>query len=336
MNKYFSWEINMFKVTWSLGFLLFILFNVQILFAENETIEKTFPVKAGGNLTIDSDFGSIEVESSAQNQVEVKVVQEFRGWSRDEVNEFLKDFKVEFDHTGNDVQIVAKYRRSRKKDLWEDLKIKFIVNVPKKFNVDLNTAGGSISVANIEGNVKAHTAGGSLSFGHIIGPVEGHTSGGSINLQSCTGDAYIRTSGGSITMGEVDGEVDARTSGGSVTVRKGKGEVNVSTSGGSISVDEVMGAVDANTSGGSVTAYISEQPQKDCRLKTSGGTVTVYLDRDIGVYLDAKTSSGRVDCEFDILIKGQADKNWLRGEINGGGPDLYLRTSGGNIYIEKK
>ena len=326
----------MTKVTWSIVFVLFVVFSGQILMAKTKTIEKSFPVKSGGQLTIDSDFGSIEVESSGSNEVEVKVVQEFRGLDQDEVEEFLNDFKVDFEQTGDDVKIIAKYRRSRKKDLWDDVRIKFLVHIPKKFDVDLNTSGGSISVANLEGDVKAHTAGGSLSFGHITGPVTGKTSGGSVSLQSSTQDAYIQTSGGSITVGDIGGELDAKTSGGSITVRKAKGEVNVSSSGGSISVDEVMGAIDASTSGGSVTAYLSKQPRKDCRLKTSGGTVTVFIDKDIGLYLDAKSSSGRVDCDFDILMKGPTEKNWLRGELNGGGPDLYLRTSGGNIYIEGK
>jgi DUF4097 and DUF4098 domain-containing protein YvlB len=326
----------MSKLTCSAILILLIVLSSQILLAKTKTIEKSFPVKSGGQLSIDSDFGSIKVESSGTNEVEVKVVQEFRGLDQDEIDEFLKDFKVDFEHTGNNVQIIAKYRRSRRGNMWDKVRIKFKVNIPKKFDVDLNTSGGSISVANLEGDVKTHTSGGSLSFGHIAGPVTGKTSGGSISLQSSTQDAYIQTSGGSITIGEIGGDLDAKTSGGSITVRKAEGEVNVSTSGGSISVDEVRGVIDASTSGGSVTAHISRQPRKDCRLKTSGGTVTVYMDKDIGVYLDAKSSSGRVDCDFDILMKGSTEKHWLRGEINEGGPDLYLRTSGGNIYIEEK
>jgi DUF4097 and DUF4098 domain-containing protein YvlB len=313
-----------------------ILLNIETATADTKTIEKSFPVSEGGNLLIDSDIGSIEVESAGQKQVDVKVVQEFRGWDSDEIDDFLEDFKVEFELINNEVQVTAKNRRSGRRGYWEKLRIKFVIKVPEKFNVDLKTSGGSISVSSLEGTVEAHTSGGSLSFGDIVGPVNGHTSGGSINLKSSKGDAYIRTSGGSITIGEVDGEVDAKTSGGSITVRKAMGAVNVSTSGGSITVNEVMGTIDAGTSGGSVTAYISEQPKKNCRLKTSGGTVTVYMAKDIGVYLDAKSSSGRVDCDFDIHAKGKIEKNRLRGEINGGGPDLYLRTSGGNIYIEKK
>ena len=285
---------------------------------------------------LDSDIGSIQLETSGKNMVEVQVIQEFRGWSRDKIDEFLEDFTVEFNQSGNEIEIIGKLRREWKSGWWDHLKVEFIIKVPVQFNVDLNTSGGSISVEDLEGEAEAHTSGGSLSFGNITGKVSGHTSGGSIQLEGSRGDAYLRTSGGSISIGEVEGDVDAKTSGGSVSIRKAAGEVNASTSGGSVTVEEVKGAIDASTSGGSVTAYISEQPQKDCRLKTSGGTVTVYMDENIAVDLDAKSSSGRVDCDFKILIQGRQDEKWLRGEINGGGPELYLRTSGGNIYIEKR
>jgi DUF4097 and DUF4098 domain-containing protein YvlB len=308
----------------------------NLLPAATETIEKSFQVKPGGNLYLDSDIGSIRVETSGKTLVEVQVIQEFRGWDRDKIDEFLEDFTVEFKQSDNDIEIIGKLRREWKTGWWDDLKVEYIIKVPVQFNVDLNTSGGSISVEDLEGEAEAHTSGGSLSFGNITGKVSGHTSGGSIRLEGSRGDAYLRTSGGSISIGEVEGDVDAKTSGGSVSIRKAAGEVNASTSGGSVTVEEVMGAVDASTSGGSVTAYISKQPQKDCRLKTSGGTVTVYMDEDIAVDLDAKSSSGRVECDFKILIQGRQDEKWLRGEINGGGPELYLRTSGGNIYIEKK
>ena len=97
-----------------------------------------------------------------------------------------------------------------------------------------------------------------------------------------------------------------------------------------------MEPLDAHTAGGSVTAYITKQPKSDCRLKTSGGTITIYLPETVALSIDAKTSGGKVECDFDVKVRGSQEKNRLRGEINGGGPELYLRTSGSNIYIREK
>ena len=101
-------------------------------------------------------------------------------------------------------------------------------------------------------------------------------------------------------------------------------------------MNEVMGKIRADTSGGSVKAYISQQPKGDCQLKTSGGSITVYLAEDVAVNVDAGTSGGSIHTDFPVTIQGKISKRELKAQINGGGPELYLHTSGGSIYIKKK
>ena len=283
-------------------------------------IERSFNVGPGGQLTLESDIGSIEVRSHSRNTVDIDVVIESRRGGGRRVDDFMEEFDIDFRHDGNDVTVIAEYQRDRW-NFWDSIgkyiRVRFYVNVPKKYNVDLKTSGGGISVDDLEGKVYSKTSGGSLEFGRIKGPVKGKTSGGSIRLTSCEGKADVNTSGGSITIGSVSGDVYAHTSGGS------------------IHVEEVMGMIDATTSGGSVTASITRQPDYDCRLTTSGGGITVHLAKDIKVNLNASTSGGRVRTDFPVTIRGEISKRSLRAKINGGGPELYLRTSGGSIYIRE-
>lgn len=302
---------------------------------EMTKIERSFTVKAGGTLMLESDIGSIKVQSVTDEKVRVELRQEFRGWDDDDIKDFMEDFQIDFEQTGDDVTVTAHLER-RWKDLWEHVKVEFYIEVPSKYNVDLNTSGGSISVEDLEGEIRAETSGGSLNFGSILGPVHGKTSGGSISLHKSDGDVYVKTSGGSISMGDVNGNVEAHTSGGSISMERVKGSVEAETSGGSVHIDEVDGPLNASTSGGSMTAYITKQPDSDCSMKTSGGSITVYLPPDISVDVDAKTSWGKVESDFEVLVSGSQKKNQLRGEIQDGGPELYLRTSGGNIYILEK
>ena len=122
---------------------------------------------------------------------------------------------------------------------------------------------------------------------------------------------------------------------GSITIDRSGGSVVAKTSGGSVTVNEVLGSIEASSSGGSVKARISSQPLADCRLTTSGGRVEVSLAGPIAVDLDAKTSGGRVHLEMPVTIQGDVSKTRVRGSINGGGPQLYLRTSGGSIYVKE-
>ncbi len=301
-----------------------------------KAIEKTFRVKPGGRLVVDSDMGSIEVRGGNSNQVEVRVIKRAGGWDSDQAEEALQKFQVDFSQHGDEVVVEGRFKDSWFKRYSGKLKIRFLISVPETFNVDLQTAGGSISVDDLNGEVRAKTSGGSLNFGSINGPVWGKTAGGSIRLKGSSGSVEVKTAGGSIDIGEVEGNVLAKTAGGSISIKQAKGNVIAATAGGSIDVEEVMGTIEASTSGGSVEARITRQPRGDCSLKTSGGGVTVYLARDIAVDLDARSNWGKVHCDFDIEASSNSQrKSVLRGKINGGGPKLFLRSSAGAVRIKE-
>lgn len=294
--------------------------SVAISGVEKE-INREFQVSPGGMLSLESDIGSIKVVSGSGSVITVSVRMEARTSSEEKAEQLFDDFIIEFEQDGNNLNILAEYdgRRSLRSFFGSrrnHLKIEFIITVPSQYNVYLKTSGGSIHVGNLEGHVTAKSSGGSLVFDNIEGEVDGKTSGGNIELTSCTGSAEVKTSGGSILIGRVDGDVVAKTSGGN------------------IKVEEVLGTIDARTSGGSVMARISRQPQNDCRLTTSGGNVTVYLAEDVNLNINAKTSGGRVKTTFPMKVSGSITKRSIDVSLNDGGPELYLRTSGGSIYLK--
>lgn len=141
----------------------------------------------------------------------------------------------------------------------------------------------------------------------------------------------VDTSGGSIGVEDLIGNVDVRTSGGSIKVGSVKGRVKLHTSGGSIQTEEIYGPLNAHTSGGSIRATFAEQLTEDATLDTSGGSIVAYLVPEAKVDLDASTSGGRVKTDFDV--NGRIKKQSIRGEINGGGPELQLHTSGGSVTV---
>jgi len=301
----------------------------------DDNIDRTFEVSPGGQLRVDSDLGSIEVRTAAANRVDVRIVRSANTRDAARAAELLKDVDIQMDQSGNTVTVRAKVPNSGWWNRNRNVRLEFQITVPTQFNVDLSTSGGRITVTDLEGKASSRTSGGGLHFGHIRGPVFGRTSGGGIELLSCTGQADVETSGGGIEIGDVDGDVLASTSGGPIKIERARGRVKAETSGGGIHVEEVHGSLDASTSGGGITATISEQPQGDCHLETSGGSVDVRLADNIGVELDARTSGGRVRTDFPINNPAEVEKDKLRMPLNGGGPMLVLRTSGGGIEVSR-
>lgn len=288
----------------------------------DKEITKSFEVGPGGTLELDTDRGSIEVSTHRQARVDVRLHLDTRTGDRSDAQRMLDEFEVDFRATGHDVSIEANYDDDRRGLFGlfgsSELRVRWEIVVPETYHLDLRTAGGSIDVRDLNGDVEARTSGGSLAFGHVRGTINGRTSGGTISIE------------------ETGGTVDVSTSGGSIRIDRALGDVRARTSGGSIKVDEVFGAIDAVTSGGSISASISAQPKSDCRLSTSGGSVTVYLDPSIAVDVDARSSGGRVSADVPVTVQGEMARTRLSGEINGGGPTLTLRTSGGGISIKSR
>lgn len=307
-----------------ISFVTLLITSAGIIGAIEKEEKKTFTVNFGGNLDLETDKGSISIKTHSLETVIVEVFLKAKTNNEELAEKLFNNFIITYNHNDKDIKIRAKYKGGKSwfgnlfgSSKWNKLNVRFVIVVPEKYNVDLNTSGGGIRVDDLEGYVNANTSGGSLKFGNIIGDIDGSTSGGGITIGECSGSIEVNTSGGGIEIDKCEGDVEASTSGGGITV------------------NEVYGTINASTSGGSVFASILEQPKEDCSLTTSGGGITVKLASEINVYLDAKTSGGSVTCDFPIRIKGKIVRSKLKGEINSGGTLLYLRSSGGSINVQE-
>ena len=306
--------------------------------ATEEKIAKTFTVTSGGKLVVDVDFGAIEVATATANEVTVDVYRKVGLKSEEAEKKFLAERPVTIQQDGDTVTV-----RSRKatKGGWnwnfgnQKLEGKYVIHVPAKFNVKLNTSGGHIHVSDVTGDVKANTSGGGLKFAHLHGPLDGDTSGGGIQLADCEGTLKVNTSGGGIESTGGSGTLHADTSGGSITVKNFAGPAHLDTSGGGIKVENVGGAVDASTSGGSISARLPAPLPGAVKLGTSGGGITVEVPAGAAFDLDADTSAGSVTCDLPIVIAGKKERDHLKGTVNGGGVKVALDTSAGSIHVRK-
>jgi DUF4097 and DUF4098 domain-containing protein YvlB len=295
-------------------------------YAAETPIHRSFNVAPGGTLTLDTDVGDIRVDPGASG-VTVDVTQ------RTHVSK--RHLEVTFDQQQNDVTVRAKLQPTSRWFNWSDDDAKFVVTVPSRYNVRLKTSGGDIKVGNLQGETRVKTSGGGITLGRIDGQVNADTSGGDVSLDGATGAIDLHTSGGGIRIGDAKASVTAKTSGGSIEIRRSAGDLIARTSGGGITIGEANGTVDAQTSGGSIKARLAQQPHADSRLSTSGGGITISIAPNVSVDVDAHTSGGDVDTDVPVTLLGKQNDSSLQGKINGGGPKLVLRSSGGNIRLRK-
>ena len=308
----------------------------QPRYDHEDRVEETFKVRPGGTLTLRSDLGSISVEGTSSDEVRITVVKGADDMSEQRAEELFDRFTLSMQPTAEGVEIEGNYDRESRWTWRSGLRVHYTIAVPRAYNLRLNTSGGSIELAALSGTADVHTSGGSIRIDDVDGKLRARTSGGSITATRIGDEAELRTSGGSIKLADIDGPVSAHTSGGSITAEAIYGPLDAGTSGGSIRLAAIHGAVQATTSGGAITAEIVGQPGEDMSLKTSGGSVTLELDDDVRADIDARASGGRVRSDLAIAVQGEIERSRLQGTLNGGGPLLTLRTSGGSVNIRER
>lgn len=164
-----------------------------------------------------------------------------------------------FDETPSGVSITGGVQRGKNDWRWHPLfklnhlDIRFLVTVPRRYNVDLNTQSGNISTDGLTGAVQAHTAGGNMRFNGIKGPISGRSNAGNITLANCQGTVDIK-----ISVGNIEAEVPIQpqhqwtlrtSSAGNITGRLNSNiavEIDARTSIGIISTDFMAQGLELN------------------------------------------------------------------------------------------
>ncbi len=282
-------------------------------------IEQTISLDGVSKVEVRIQGGFINLSGDKRSDAHVLIEKVFRKATEKEADLIEAKIEQTIEVRGDVLYIEFKYDNDW--DFWSLFKSKPSVqfnatlSVPKSIEVDLTTSGGHIEIRSIEGDVAARTSGGHIKLDNLGGPAKAQTSGGSITATKLKGDADLSTSGGRIKVDSIGGNS------------------RLKTSGGSISATGVNGPLDAKTSGGNITASFPRGIDADTVLKTSGGGITARLPQGEQFYLNASTSGGRVNTEFPITMTGELKKSHAEGPVNGGGPVLDLRTSGGNINV---
>ena len=173
-----------------------------------DKVKKEFDVESGKQLEVDLDTGGdIEVKGWDKDVAEITVYME-----EDEVD----DYDIDIDEFSRGITVDIDYRgRSHR----HSGNLMVSINIPHKFDVDLNTMGGDILIKDIEGEFSGQTMGGELGFVNLKGEMDMSTMGGDIQAENCELDGEVSTMGGEIDFIDVIGDINGSTMGGDVTFR---------------------------------------------------------------------------------------------------------------------
>lgn len=276
-----------------LSVVIFVLFIGEV--ENTRTNRSGFTVNPTGHLTVDTEFGTIHIETTDEDHINIAGTKEWKAkfralrlQSAKWMSELPGDFEITTENSDSDTQsdIQIKGRFKRGQEHWQEglkwFTVDVRVTVPRQYSVTLKTASsGDIHVDSLMGTVNAEVLDGNLHLGEIQGEVWGKTSkNGDITLKGC------------------------------------------------------QSSVNLTAALGDILAEMTTQPQHPWTLHTSeSGEIDVALHSDIAVNVDAQTQ-GKISSDFSIQPHRDVESR-LKGTINGGGPLLKLRAAAGEIRLRR-
>lgn len=135
-----------------------------------------------------------------------------------------------------------------------------------------------------------------------------------------------------------------------LTVDNVEGEMEISVNRSPLKITSVVGPVVANSTGGDIEVQFKKLSQEGpTSINTVSGFVDITLPQNAKANLELTTLSDDIFTDFEINLEdetqkdkkrknnyncGCSEKN-IKGTINGGGVDLYLKSVRDNIYLRK-
>ncbi|MCY3772031.1 MAG: DUF4097 family beta strand repeat-containing protein [Gemmatimonadetes bacterium] len=285
---------------------------------------ETFQVERDGRLDLNTRAGDITISTWNKSEA-VVTVQGIPSRSAHDLRIRYEGgiLRVDYDPRS------SRYTINRRNGL------RFKIDLPAAFDLDLRTGGGDIEVVgDLTGDVRSHTSGGDVTLRDIGGEVELSTSGGDIRVGTVGGDVHLQTSGGDIRVKKASADLDVQTSGGDIRIGQVGNTLEAQTSGGDITIEYVGGKARITTSGGDIE--IGEL-SGNARITTAGGDIEL---RNAKGELQVKTAGG----ELELLnVTGSIDARTAGGDVLAeiipeGTKDSSLISAGGDIvlYVDPK
>lgn len=185
-------------------------------------------------------------------------------------------------------------------------------------------------------------------------------SGGTMDLEVSENTNYVKVESGSWNNKmdleiEVPSGFDVKVSSyndGDILITSIQGEVEITTYNGEIAAENISGSVIATTYNGEIKVTFDKVKEGvPMSYSTYNGDIDITFPSTLKASFKMKTEQGEILSGFDMnMIKsGPVQKKdsgsgtykvvideWVKGEVNGGGPEISMRNYNGDVIIRKK
>lgn len=138
----------------------------------------------------------------------------------------------------------------------------------------------------------------------------------------------------------INGGRGAMFNAGVIELKDMRAEVEVSNTMGNVNLLNVTGPINVKVAQGDVTAKFVQPVKGPISLVAAMGAVDVAFPKNFGANVDVKSAMGNIYAADEFQFEKSTEEprstpmgNAVKGKMNGGGQDVILKTSLGDIYI---
>lgn len=176
------------------------------------TFQLSVPARTGGTLTLDlKTGGKIIMTGWDRQEVSVRASLSGRDW---------RATKVTLEPSASGARLASEFTASGSNQSSSHV---FEIKVPRSYNASLSSAGGSISIAGVDGKFRGQTGGGEINIEKVNGDVDIQTGGGDIHVSDSRVDGNVSTGGGVVRIEGVTGNIVGMSGSGPVIQSKSSG-----------------------------------------------------------------------------------------------------------------
>lgn len=140
---------------------------------------RSYPITADGTLSISTSNGTIAVEATDGDTIEITAFRTVKAGTEDAANEQLKLLEMKEEVTADRVSIDS---TSRGLTINVSRRINYTVRVPRHVAVELKSSNGEITATGLAGMFTASSSNGQITATDLRGGADTSTSNGAINL----------------------------------------------------------------------------------------------------------------------------------------------------------
>ena len=295
--------------------------------AADSVVTGDIVASSGGTLVLDLKTGAgIRITGVNENRVRMRAMLGGRDWDNSIVT---------MDAEEDGARITSDFRMRRSNTSTSH---RMEITVPRRFNIRIKSAGGSVFIRDLDGDFTGTTGGGEINIENSRGSARLTTGGGPVNVMNSNLSGSVTTGGGAvliqgvagglvghsgsggvfygkegITFAEVsskgigrttDGRLFVNKSGGSVQLGDAPNGATISTGGGKVTIGNSGGDVVVNTGGGDVTIGSAS---KGAKVITGAGDVRMTVAGAGGHPVIVESGSGTVTLTLPAGLSAELD-----------------------------